>query len=281
MTSGSGSPASAQRSRERLEIAREDRPEIGVDRRRRGALVLAELGRDLVRGDDPRAGQAAPQLVRDRLLVARVAEREEQADGDRLRVDCGQRVEVERPQHAVRPDPLVARRSSARAGRAARDGRRRAGRGAPASWRRRWSRCSKPAVATKAVRAPLRSSSAFVATVVPCVKRSRSCSADRARRPRARTPPAAPEVGTFAVAIRPSSIRTASVNVPPTSTPRMPTRRMYAVRRSVEEEMAARARDRAAGSGRRARRPSPDDRLARRRRPAARTGSTRRRGRSS
>ena len=32
--------------------------------------------------------------------------------------------------------------------------------------------CSKPAVATKAVRAPFRSSSAFVATVVPCVNRS-------------------------------------------------------------------------------------------------------------
>jgi hypothetical protein len=79
------------------------------------------------------------------------------------------------------------------------------------------------AVATNAVRAPLRSSSAFVVTVVPCVNRSTSpaptaaaaastdSSCDRA-------------VGTFAVGSSPlARSSTASVKVPPTSTPRTAT----------------------------------------------------------
>src|SRR5262245_41750118 len=86
-------------------------------------------------------------------------------------------------------------------------------------WRRRWRRCSKPSVATKAVRAPRRSRSALVAIVVPCVKRSTSVaptataadSTDSSWRAR---------VGTFAVRNLPSATRTASVNVPPTSIPR-------------------------------------------------------------
>ena len=54
-----------------------------------------------------RVGQATPQLGRDRELVARIAEREERADGDRLGIDVGQRVELERLEHAVRPDALA------------------------------------------------------------------------------------------------------------------------------------------------------------------------------
>ena len=38
---------------------------------------------------------------------ARVAEREQQADGDRVRVDLRQRAELERRDHPVRPDPLA------------------------------------------------------------------------------------------------------------------------------------------------------------------------------
>ena len=94
---------------ERLEVAGDRRPEVGVDRRRRGSLVLAQLGRELVRGDDPRARQAAPQLLRHRALVRRVAEREQQADGDRLDVlgELRQRVELQRLEHAVGADPLA------------------------------------------------------------------------------------------------------------------------------------------------------------------------------
>ena len=102
-----GQPLLGAAIRERLQVAGERRAEIGVDRGRRGALVLAELGRDLVRGDDARSGQPPPQLVGHGRFVPRVAEREEQAHGDRLRIDLRQRLEIERPQNALRPDPLV------------------------------------------------------------------------------------------------------------------------------------------------------------------------------
>ena len=86
ITTGSGSPASAAAAAERAQVAGRDRREVRVGRGRRGALVLPELGRDLVRRDDVDAGMPPPQLRRDGLLVRRVAEREEEADGDRLRV---------------------------------------------------------------------------------------------------------------------------------------------------------------------------------------------------
>src|SRR5205085_10816435 len=85
------------------------------------------------------------------------------------------------------------------------------------------SRCSKPALVTNAVRAPRRSSSAFVATVVPCAKRSTSC-APTAAAAASTDSSCRRAVGTFAVRTRPPSSRTASVNVPPTSTPRIATR---------------------------------------------------------
>src|SRR4029077_11146004 len=63
----------------------------------------------------------------------------------------------------------------------------------------------------------------FVATVVPCAKRSTPFA------PTARTAARTDSswraaVGTFAVRTVPPSTRTASVNVPPTSTPRIATR---------------------------------------------------------
>ena len=51
ITSGSGSPA-ARHDSERAEVPAAGWPEVGVGRNRRGSLVLAELGRDLVRRDD-------------------------------------------------------------------------------------------------------------------------------------------------------------------------------------------------------------------------------------
>ena len=56
-------PRLGRRARERAQVARRDRREIGVGGGRRGALVLAELGRDLVRRDDVHAGMAPPQLA--------------------------------------------------------------------------------------------------------------------------------------------------------------------------------------------------------------------------
>ena len=86
---------------ERPRIPGHDRSEVGVRGRRRGALELAELRRDLVRCHDVRVRKPTPELVDDRLLVRRVAEREEQADGDRLSVQLGQRGEVELLDDAV------------------------------------------------------------------------------------------------------------------------------------------------------------------------------------
>ena len=54
-----------------------------------------------------RGRQAAAHLLGDEPLVRRVAEGEEQADGDGLRVQVGQRVEIERLDDPVRPDALV------------------------------------------------------------------------------------------------------------------------------------------------------------------------------
>ncbi len=81
---------------------------------------------------------------------------------------------------------------------------------------------------TKAVRAPLRSRSAFVAIVVPCVKRSSGTSAAPTSVAALTTEcSCARTVGTFAVRSSPSARSTASVKVPPTSIPRIATRHVY------------------------------------------------------
>ena len=102
-----GQPRVRRRARERVEIRRRHRREVRIDRRRRGALVLAELRRDLVRRDDVHAGIPPPQLLRHRDLVRRVAEGEEQAHRDRLdvRPELGQRFEIERLELAVGAEP--------------------------------------------------------------------------------------------------------------------------------------------------------------------------------
>ena len=50
--------------------------------------------------------QPAPQLLGNSLLVRRVAEREQQADGNGLRVHVRKRRQIERHEHALRPDSL-------------------------------------------------------------------------------------------------------------------------------------------------------------------------------
>ena len=93
--------------RQRAEVVGENGPEVGVHGCRRRAFVLPELRRHLVRRDHVRGRQAAAHLLGDEPLVRRVAEGEEQADGDGLRVQVGQRVEIERLDDPVRPDALV------------------------------------------------------------------------------------------------------------------------------------------------------------------------------
>ena len=104
-----GQPGRRAGAPERLEVAGDGRPEVGVDGRRRGPLVLAELRRDLVRRDDASARQSPPHLRGDRTLVRRIAKGEEQADRDRLHVvaEHRQRVELERRDQALGPDPLA------------------------------------------------------------------------------------------------------------------------------------------------------------------------------
>src|SRR3954454_855753 len=73
------------------------------------------------------------------------------------------------------------------------------------------------------MRAPRRSRSALVATVVPCANRVSPVPAPTARAAATTDSSCLGAVGTLAVRIRPSSTSTASVKVPPTSTPRIAT----------------------------------------------------------
>ena len=84
ITSGSGSPRSRAASARRAEVAAEQGGEVGVDHRRRAALVLAKLRQHLVRGRDVDAGQLGAQALGDRALVRGVEVGEQQADRDRL-----------------------------------------------------------------------------------------------------------------------------------------------------------------------------------------------------
>ena len=132
ITSGSGSPAPAHAAAS-ARGSGDRRPEIGVDRGRRGALVLAKLRRDLVGRDDVRGGIRR----RSSSATARSCEGSRNENSRQTATasasDVRQRAEIERVEHAIRPDALLSRRSSARAARAAPDDRRRAGRDGPGS----------------------------------------------------------------------------------------------------------------------------------------------------
>ena len=225
ITSGSGNPASARRRASARRYARRDGREVRVDRGRRGALVLAELRRDLVRRDDVHAGIPPPQLLRHRELVRRIAEGEEQAHRHRLGVaDLRQRLELERLELAVRPEPphdavtvaelddrlgmrarTAGRDAPASAAADGGDARTRRSRRTPSARRAaRGARSSRPSSRARTARASLAAPTARAAASTDS-----SCRA---------------AVGTFAIRTRPSSTSTASVNVPPTSTPRIATR---------------------------------------------------------
>jgi hypothetical protein len=147
----------------RAQIAAQHRTEVRVDRRRGRALVLQELGGDLVRGHDVGVRVAPTELRRHGPLRLAVAKREEERDGDRVRLDLGQRVEVERDELAVGADTAPDAEATLE-----RDDRRR-------DARRRRQRCARvwragtdasALFVTRAVRAPRRWSRASSAIVV-------------------------------------------------------------------------------------------------------------------
>ena len=115
ITSGCGRPASLGRLAEPAQVAAEQRREVGVDRRRRAALVLAEARQDLVRGGDVDAREARRAGARRgaRSCVG-VEVGEEQADRDRLGAAVADQRSASRSRLAVaerlddplRPDPL-------------------------------------------------------------------------------------------------------------------------------------------------------------------------------
>ena len=65
-----------------LEVGGEHRSDVGADRRRARALELTDLGQDLARQEDGKAGQRRPQPLAYASFVHVVEEREHQAHGD-------------------------------------------------------------------------------------------------------------------------------------------------------------------------------------------------------
>ncbi len=217
---------------EPAQVAAEQGGEVGVDRRGRAALVLAEAGQDLVRGGDVQAGQLAAQVLGDALLVAGVEVGEEQADRDRLGAAVAQRARPggpAPPRRAARPR---------RRGRCARPPRSaaRPRPGAPASARRGGRAGGGPGGRSRAGRRSRGWRSAPCGRRVPPAGRwCRPSSRGRRPRPRQRSrrparAPLRPRRSPPATGPRAWSAaspcgaarrreRTASVKVPPTSTP--------------------------------------------------------------
>ena len=170
-----------------------DRAEICVDGGRRRPLELAKLGEHLVRRDDVRgrdAAAAAPPPPPRSCDGSRNEKRRQTAIASASDLGAGDD-RSSGVDDAIRADPLAHTETALE-----RDERLRMVDVEPVEMRTilppQVEQVLEASVATNAVRAPLRSSSAFVATVVPCVKRSTSQPrrSARAARPRRRNPPA-------------------------------------------------------------------------------------------
>ncbi len=250
MTTGRGNPALRGGVGERAEVAPQQRREVGVDRRRRAALVLAEAGQDLVRGGDVDARQLAPQALGDAPARAPGPGRRRAGRSPPIRrrsrgpgppgAPARRRPSPRRrpPGRPARPPRSAAPARPAAAGFGAQS-RYSSGR----SWRPISSRSAKPLVAISAVRAPRSSSRALVPTVIPWAKDSTAPASRPARRSTSSTAAITPAdwssgvVGSFAVWTDSPSSRTASVKVPPTSTPSS-MRRSYRAQRQSSRRVA-------------------------------------------
>ena len=220
MISGSGRPGRGRALGEPLEVAAQQRRQVGVDHGRRRALVLAEHAHELVRRRHVHARAAPRSTARaTRALVLGVRVGVQQADGDRLDVArrAGARASSasassssgaqRRPRASQRSRDA---RSAAPPGRAA-PGRARHGRYSSGRvWRAISSTSVKPSVVSSAVRAPRSSSSALVATVMPWPKLATSLRLDAgALEHDAARPPSRPRTGRAGV------VGTLPVNTPP------------------------------------------------------------------
>ena len=213
MISGSGRPLDVAGLGQLAEVPAEQGGEVGVDHRRRAALVLAEPRQDLVRDRDVEVragGRGSPRAIR-RSWSGSTYEKSRQiaTDSHAGRLDRGrdplglavlERLDRRRPARRAH-----GRRSGRRGRRAAGASARTAGRATGRSWRPISSRSSNPAVATSAVRAPRSSSSALVPTVIPWTRRATAAGSERAAPSTASTAAITPAasspgvVGAFAV----------------------------------------------------------------------------------
>ena len=82
-----------QRLSQRLEIGRDDRHDVGVDHRRRSALVLLDLGQHLVGDAERKPRRLGAQDVAQHQFVCRIRERIEQANRHRLHLLGEQRID--------------------------------------------------------------------------------------------------------------------------------------------------------------------------------------------
>ena len=224
-------PPIVQRVLERAQVAVDDRLHVGRERRGRGALVLAELAGHVAGTGDPEIGKALRDHRRDSPLVVGVGVAVQEADRDGLVAAALQRLGDAMPCHV---SSSSVQRPPRRPARCAPESRRYRGAAPPAracgSECRRWS--AGFAAAARAgpgiprwqrtrPLAPLRSSTALVATVEPCTRSPASASA----RPDSSSAATAPRcgaggvLGTLVMRTPPASKATRSVNVPPTSTP--------------------------------------------------------------
>ena len=112
---GAAEAGGAEHFFQRDQIAADQRADVGIQHRRRRALVLAELAQNLVRQRDISFGKLLTQQLAKPLLMRRIGVGMEQADRDAFdagvfeRADrCRRRVFVERRQHlAGGIEPLV------------------------------------------------------------------------------------------------------------------------------------------------------------------------------
>ena len=237
MRSGAATPSARSALLQPRQIAAQHRQDIGVDRGRRGALVLARLRQHVDRGGDGELGEGGGERRGGRPLVGRVGVGVEEADRDRGRSPPPRR---SRPAASTASRstgrsiaPSASIRSSTSTPEAARDQRlglvpaqvEHAGR---AQRGRSPARRGSPRVVISPQRAPRFCRSVFEPTVVPCSTSTSACRlqarcAEDDRRGPVSTAASGRrrrrgDLGARSSARRPA-ISTRSVKVPPMSTP--------------------------------------------------------------